>query len=220
MSNLTIKCPYCRTTLEATEELDGNVVNCPACGERFVVKLPNQGQEDTFTQPDFAYSQNVVSRNVSQSTFLPTVSVALSAVALILALCALGFLIFTPGFPQKKFSTDSQKAVRYALKFSKDFQSIFNYFWRKNGDKILKSLEIKEIKENGNWAVAFYTLSFEAIEVKNIMILYKNADGYWLSTTSNIATERAPKEWFQNLQKRIEKFTKDSGKFDDFLDIF
>ena len=112
----------------------------------------------------------------------------------------------------------AQKTLQANLTFQKELSSLGDYFWRKNGDKILKSLEIKEIKVNGNWAVAFYKLSLGATEVKKTMMLYKVNDGYWMEISTYTAKKKCPENWFRDMNEKMERFQKDSGEF-DILDI-
>ena len=215
MQNTTIECPHCHSNLEAPVSFQGREVECPACKNSFVIEVKHE--------PYKPRAVNAVSR-VSLS-FINTlfensknVFIGVSLLGLLISIISLVVVLSTSGIPKLKLASDPSDAVKEIVAFNIEFKRIGMYFWRKNGDKILKSLEIKEIKTNGNWAVAFYKLSLGATEVKKAVFLYKSSDGYWLEAASYIAEKKCQTNWYKDMKNRIERFTKDSEDF-DFLDI-
>ena len=217
MANINVECPHCQTNLETPDSLIGNEVQCPACGKNFVVRT-NPPEEKTPMEPRMdsqsrakLFPSNPMKGRSLFFNFILGMSLALSIISLCLVLT-------TSDVPKRKFETDPEKAVRAHLTFQKEISSIGDYFRRKNGDAILKSLEIKEIKVNGNWAVAFYKLSLGATEVKKTMMLYKVNDGYWMEVSTYSAKKKCPENWYRDMKEKMERFQKDSGDF-DILDI-
>ena len=204
MQSATVECPHCHSHLEAPASLHGSEVECPACKRSFIVNIKQYANENkSESTPPAIFSHPIIDLfRKPQNIFI-----GVSSLALLISIVT-----------QLKISTDPSDAVKKQLVFQVELSSIDAYFWRKNGDKILKSLDIKEIKTNGNWAVAFYKLSLGATEVKEAMFLYKTVDGHWLKVSSYIAEKKCQTNWYKDMKNKIDRFTKDSGEF-DVLDI-
>ena len=200
-----VECPYCHAELEGSPSLNGNKVECPTCKKSFVMQL---GQS-----PEWGM-RNAIPPTTGGSRKSQGISIGISVLALLIAIAALVLVLLSPGMPRQKFSKDAETSVRNHLAFQIEIRSVGDYFWRKNGGKILKSLDIKEIKTNGSWAVAFYKLSLGATEVKDVMFLYKTQDGYWIEISEYTAEKKCQSEWYKDVKDRIDRFKKDSGKFD------
>ena len=211
MQNTTVECPYCHAELEAPASLNGSKVECPTCKRSFVMEIEQFQNTAPLTE-----STDGTERKIRISIGVSIAALLISVAVLILILLS---SVFPFGMPRLKFSKDAATAVKNGLAFQVEIKSMGDYFWRKNGDKILKSLEIKEIKTNGSWAVVFYKLSHGATEVKDAVFLYKTEDGYWVSASRYTARKKCQSEWFKDMETRIERFTKDSGKFDELDEI-
>ena len=211
--NINVACPHCRTTLETPDTLVGNEVQCPACGKNFVVKIPSVPVGSAVTPPpvqDAGRPSSLIC--VAKS---PVIMQCLLGVSLLLSVISLCIALSTSGFPKLKLETDPEKAVRSRLHFEAAVGELSGeYFWRKNGKKILDSLDIREIKINGSWAVAFYKLSLGATEVKDAMMLYKVNDGYWVKISPDDAKKKCPEKWYREMDDKADRFKRDSGKFD------
>ena len=143
----------------------------------------------------------------------------ISILALLISIAAIIVVLSSSSsFPKLQMSTEPSRAIKNHLTFQIKLKSIGDYFYQKNGDKILDSLDIKEIKTNGNWAIGFYKLSFGATEVKDVMYLYKSVDGYWINTSSYVAEKKCQTNWYKDMKNKIERFVQDSGEF-DVLDL-
>ena len=113
------------------------------------------------------------------------------------------------------FETTPEKAVRSFLKFRlRGIEGATNYFWRKNGNVILDSLDIKETKENGIWAVVFFKMSLGTTEYRDAMMLQKTKDGYWVQVSPYVAKRKCPENWYREMEAKIDRFKKDSVDFD------
>lgn len=215
MQSATVECPHCQSNLEAPVSLHGSEVECPACKKSFVINIKQYANEKKSEVPSSTISFQPVIDLFSKSQ---NIFAGVSLLALVISIVALVIVLSSSGFPQLKISSDPADAVKKQLAFQVELNSIGEYFWRKNGDKILKSLDIKEIKTNGNWAVAFYKLSIGATEVKEAMFLYKTGDGHWLKVSHYTAEKKCQTNWYKDMKNRIDRFTKDSGEF-DVLDL-
>lgn len=219
MANINVECPHCQTNLESPDTLIGNEVQCPSCGKSFVVTPPQEGKKSAASDMDFQ-DRTWTDRSFFHLPVSPSLlNRCLIGLALVLSIVSLFIACSVSGMPKQKFETDPEKAVRAQVTLEKEYNDIMgNYFWRKNGGKILKSLEIKEIKVNGSWAVAFYKLSLGATEVKKTMMLYKVNEGYWMKISMGDARKKCPENWFRDMSEKMERFERDSGEF-DVLDI-
>ena len=207
MAEFIAKCPHCGGEFTAAQEWIGQTANCPSCGNPFTIApaLPEP--------PDATPVGASVRTSMLQK---PAVPLIVAALALLTGIAALLITLFSSDFPKMKFSTDPAQAVKNYLAFNIQLASHKSYFWKKNGGKILRSLEIKEIKTNGDWAVAFYKISLGATENKDTMFLYRSKEGYWVQASSYQAEKRCQSHWYKDIKDRIDNFTKDSGSFDDF----
>ena len=214
MNNTTVECPHCHSKLEAPMSLHGSEVDCPACKRSFVIDIKqnvSMSEKKNTAKPTASLWQTVVNLLCKPQNIFAGISL----LALLTSIATLIIVFFSSGGPQVKVSSDPAEAIKNHLSFRVELDSVLgSYFWKKNGAKILKSLDIKEIKTNGNWAVAFYKLSLGATEVKEAMFLYKSADGYWIRVSPYIAEKRCQTNWYNDMKKRVDRFTKDSGEFD------
>lgn len=215
MQNTTVACPHCHSTLETPISLHGSEVECPACKKSFIVEIKQSSTRNKMSNFAPIMMPHQVKELLKKSKNL---FAWISVIALFISLISLMIIPFSSRFPQLKFSAVPSESVKNQLVFQTELNSISEYFWRKNGDKILQSLDIKEIKTNGNWAVAFYKLSLGATEVKETMFLYRTGDGYWVKVSPFTAEKRCQTNWFYDMKNRIKHFTKDSGSF-DVLDL-
>ena len=229
MDKFLVACPHCQSKLEADESMSGVRVACPICDKSFVVRPP-QDESAPVEAADIRDGMKLTSTlsaqanlPVKRSTKLPICALILSCCALLASIVALVFTLidykpFAVGIrmPCLELSKTPEATVKNTLTFQNQLNSTMgSYFARTKGAEALKSLTIKEIKTSGNFAVAFYTLTLGATEVKETMFLYRTNDGYWIRLSNYVAKKKCPDKWFADMQDKIKKFTKDSGEFDE-----
>ena len=205
MANLNVTCPHCQTTLEAPDTMLGSETQCPVCGKSFVVT-------DQSVPPAEPVSKGAIPQ--PKKAVSPIVLYCALGVSLLLSITSLCLALFSSGFPKMSFETTPEKAVRSFLKFRLKAEATTNYFWRKNGSAILNTLDIKETKENGNWAVVFFKMSLGTTEYRDAMMLQKTKDGYWVQVSLYTAKRKCPENWYREMEAKIDRFKKDSVDFD------
>ena len=245
MSNANVECPHCHSTLEAPTSLQGSEVQCPACNNNFIVNINagnpapavpaaaapvpaaaapvpaaapmnpqmNAPMNAPIAPPSSKLPSLPLPGNIK--TILP---LALSGLALVASIVAIVITLTAETIPSLKLSSDPDKAAKNYVARQIEISKLDNYFYRKNGSKILKSFEVKDVKTNAGWAVVFYKVSLGTTEVKDAMFLYKTSSGHWVPVSSYTAKKRCQSNWYSDMDEKIDRFKKDNGEF-DMLDI-
>ena len=214
MSTKSVLCPRCATSLDVPPALTGQKVECPVCKEVFVVEFPAEmpPKQSQQTSPS---QGSKFSKTSSPSSLSGTVSVILASLACIIAISALILTLLKNDMPTLKLKKNLEDSLYAHEEFFINIESINNYFYKKNGKKILKSLDIREIKHNGNAAAIFYKLSLGATEVKRVIFMYQTREGFWLAIPEEKAEKKFPDNWLKDMLRKKKQFEKDSGEFDE-----
>lgn len=226
MADISVICPHCQSELNVPDSMVGQQATCPVCDRLFVLSAPSPAQERKLPPPPPLKHLRARNGGETPSAAAPAgglvsrvkgyLPLVLSAVALLTAAAALAVALSRNDFPRLRPSGTREGAVTSALNFEHRLGAAWgDYFEYSKGDEVLKSLKIKEIKSDGNFAVAFYTLSLGATEVKKAMFLYRTNDGYWIRIQPSVAEKKCSEKWFGNMQSKIRDFTRNSGSFDE-----
>ena len=145
-------------------------------------------------------------------------ALAVSLIACLLSLVGM-LTCFCQGGPGSiQWAKSPQETVRSVIEFNIKESSRTNYFWHINGKKILRSLEIREIRIEGSCAAVFYRMAMGATEVRRVMFLYRTRGGYWIPMEESALRKKCPEYWLQEMQQKKRHFVGEYGTFDD-LDI-
>ena len=234
MGDFTVNCPQCRENLMVSTDFIGQDVSCPACNFVFKVNAPGapvppQPQMPVPPmppQPQMAPGmmpgapippQTNAGTNLSKDLFSVSTFVALGA--LVIAVVALICNLLFSGPDTISFQDTPEDTVEEVLRFRFKTYKKDKYDWRKNGSEVLNSLEIKETKLNGNFAVVFYQLSRGAMTYHAAMWLKKNNDGYWVSCDSSDAKREVAERWVDEMKSRVSDWGRqDSNSLDKLVE--
>lgn len=244
MGDFTVNCPQCRENLMVSTDFIGQDVSCPACNFVFKVNAPGapvppQPQMPVPPmppQPQMAPGapippqmapgmmpgapippQTNAGTNLSKDLFSVSTFVALGALAI--AVVALICNLLFSGPDTISFQDTPEDAVEEILDFRFKKNKEDKYDWRKNGSEVLDSLEIKETKINGNFAVVFYQLSRGAMTYHAAMWLKKNKDGYWVSCDASDAKREVAERWVDEMKSRVSDWGRqDSNSLDKLVE--
>jgi predicted Zn finger-like uncharacterized protein len=207
---ITTECPRCQTRARVPDSAVGRSVQCPKCNEVFIAESPGAGSgglkvmRDLPPPPPLDVGRNTppppterVDRprpargRVPMPTLVAFGALGAAALALVLALVALGVAVFRnplgAGLAKYSFTTPKNALVSHLeIQASKDIRAMMELDNVREGPQVREKIRTLDVKKEAEWkgtTILFVSYERKGVKKYEVVGFEKDAStGYWLRT--------------------------------------
>ena len=143
---------------------------------------------------------------------------ALSIITLVIAVVALALSVHTRLnlHPRLDLGAETPRDVvaKYLSAIANSKVVASNAYWASHYEEIMKSLEIADFSESGNYGIVFFRFSIGSDIFRGAIWVYK-VNGKWYRSSdpySFLGPKPTDKEWVEKMQAKKEEWEKNSAK--------